>query len=88
MAMILFDEGKKVGEISDWNLIVQPPVYKNILGKEVLSSPSKQECTFTSPKPVTRKSKLTIKEDGKKDIALELKSVKGGTLITAVIAKS
>lgn len=84
MAMILFDEGKKVGEISDWKVTSLAPVYKNVLGKEILSTKGMDECTFTSPKPVTKKSKLTIK-DGAKEIALDLKSVKGGTFITATI---
>ncbi len=85
MAHILFDQGKKLGEISEWVVVTQPPAYKNVLGKTVLLTPANDECTFVSPKPVNRKSKLTIIEDEKRELTLQLKMVKGGTSITAKI---
>ena len=85
MAFILYDQGKKLGEISEWTITTQVPVYKNILGKTVLSVPAKDECSFVSPKPVTRKSKLTVIEDAKLKFELEVKSVVGGTVVVAAI---
>ena len=83
--LILFDHGKRLGEISEWAVAALPPVYKNVLGKTVLSTPANDECTFVSPKPVNRKSQLTIIEDGRWQITLRLVMVKGGTLVTAKI---
>lgn len=85
MAFILYDHGKKVGEISDWTVASLEPVYKNVLGKVILSVPANNECTFVSPKPVNRKSKLTVIQDGKREFILQLRNVKGGTFITALI---
>ncbi len=85
MAYILFDHGKKVGEISDWVVEAREPVYKNVLGKVVLSVPANNECTFVSPKPVNRKSQLVVVQDGQCEYALQLKGVKGGTFVNALI---
>lgn len=85
MAYILFDHGKKLGEISDWVLQVHDPVYKTFLGKTVLSVPANNECTFVSPKPVNRKSQLKVIQDGQHEFVLQLKGIKGGTFITALI---
>ncbi len=82
---ILFDQGKKLGEISDWTVQALPPVYKNVLGKTVLSTPANNECRFVSPKPVKRKSILSIIEDGKWEYLLQIVSVKEATLVTAKI---
>ena len=82
---ILFESGKKVGEISDWKVASQEPVFKNVLGKMVLSVPANNECTFVSPKPVNRKSQLIVVQDGKREFTLRVKTVKGGTIVTAVI---
>lgn len=85
MAYVLFDHGKKIGEISDWVVASHEPVYKNVLGKVVLSTPGNNECSFVSPKPVNRKSQLTVIQDGKLEYSLQLKVVKGATFVTALI---
>lgn len=85
MAYILFDHGKKVGEISEWVVAVHEPTYKNVLGKIVLSVPANNECTFVSPKPVNRRSELVVIQDGKREFKLRLKGVKGATFVTAII---
>ena len=85
MAYILFENGKKVGEISDWAVASQEPVYKNVLGKVVLSVPANNECSFVSPKPVNRKSKLIVIKDGVREFNLQVKTVKGATFVTAKI---
>ena len=85
MAFILFDSGKKIGEISDWVVASHEPIFKNVLGKIVLSVPANNECTFVSPKPVNRRSQLTVIEEGKLEFTLQIKSVKGATFVTALI---
>ena len=85
MALILFENGKKIGEISDWAVESHEPVYKNVLGKIVLSVPQNNECTFVSPKPVNRKSQLVVIQDGKREFNLQVKAVKGATFVTALI---
>ena len=85
MAFILFDHGKKIGEISDWVVASHEPVFKNVLGKVVLSVPANNECTFVSPKPLTRRSQLTVIQDNKLEFTLQIKSVKGATFVTALI---
>lgn len=85
MAYILFDHGKKVGEVSDWDVVSHEPVYKNVLGKVVLSVPENNECSFVSPKPVNRKSQLIVIQDGKREFTLQVKAVKGATFVTALI---
>lgn len=85
MGHILYADGKRVGEITGWTVIPDVPVYKNILGKIVLSAPKNDECTFVSPKPINRKAKLTVIQDGSKHFDLEIRSVKGSTNVTAGI---
>ncbi len=85
MANILFDNGKKVGEITDWTVASYEPTYKNVLGKIVLSVPANNECTFVSPKPVKRKSQLVMIQNGKLEFTLQVKAVKGSTFVTALI---
>lgn len=85
MAYILFDHGKKIGEIAEWTVASQEPVYKNVLGKVVLSVPANNECSFVSPKPVNRKSQLIVIRDGVQEFKLQVKTVKGATFVTALI---
>lgn len=85
MVYILFENGKKVGEISEWAVASQEPVYKNVLGKVILSVPSNNECSFVSPKPVNRKSHLIVIQDGVREFKLQIKTVKGSTSVTALI---
>ncbi len=76
MAHILYEQGKKIGEVTDWNLTKSQPVYKEVLGKKVLLPAKNDLCTFNTPKPVNRKAQLTILEDQKWELVLEIKSVK------------
>ena len=85
MAYILYDHGKKVGEISEWVFEAHEPVYKNVLGKIVLSTPANNICTFVSPKPVNRKSQLVVIRDGTQEFNLQLIAVKGSVFVTAKI---
>jgi hypothetical protein len=85
MARILYDDGKKIGEIEEWSQREDPPTYKTFLGKTALLKPANNECTFVSPKPVHRKSRLTIIEDSKIRYVLEVIKVVGGTQIIAKI---
>ena len=87
MANILYDNGIKVGEISDWQVANMPPVYKTFLGKTVLSIPANDECTFISPKPVKRKSSLVVIENGKYEYHLKVVKVTGSTAVAAKILK-
>ena len=87
MGYILFDHNKKVGEISAWSVAALPPVYKSVLGKIVLSTPANDECSFISPKPVNKRSKLTVILDRKWKFTLLLKSVKGSTSVIAKILR-
>ncbi len=86
MAYVLYDEGKKIGEVVNWTVIPYVPVYKNILGKIVLSVPKNDECSFVSPKPINRKANLIVIENGIIEYKLVIKSVKGSTSILAEIA--
>jgi hypothetical protein len=85
MKRILFSDGKEVGEISEWSQRSDPPAYKTFLGKTVLMTPANTECSFTSPKPVNRRSKLSIVEDNKVTHELEILKVTHGTKIVAKI---
>lgn len=87
MARMLFDDGKLVGEISDWAQKTDPPVYKTFLGKTALLTPANDECSFVSPKPVHRKAKLVVVEDKKIRYELQITKVVGGTEIIAKILK-
>lgn len=88
MAHILFDQGKKIGEVSDWTLKPYEPVYKNVLGKMILAPERHDECSFVVPKPVSRKSQLSIIEDKKHELILQIKSVKGMTVTASIISRN
>ncbi len=85
MAYILFEKGKRIGEISDWILTLRPAEIKNILGKEVLMPKPKDQCTFTSPKPIPKRSDLILIFDRKVEYILKVTFVRGGTFVTADI---
>lgn len=87
MSHILFDQGKKIGEVSEWNFKPYEPVYKNILGKMVLAPEKPDECSFVVPKPVSRKSQLTIVENKKQELVLQIKSVKGMTVTASIVSR-
>jgi hypothetical protein len=86
MSHILFDQGKKLGAVSEWKLTPYEPVYKNVLGKNVLMPATPDVCSFVTPKPVSRKTQLMIIEDQKNELVLQIKSVKGMT-VTALITE-
>ena len=88
MEHVLFDQGKKLGEVSEWKLIPYEPVYKNVLGKNVLMPATNDICTFVTPKPVSRKTQLTILEDKKREFVLQIKSVKGMTVTAFITARN
>lgn len=85
IAFLLYDKNTKVGEISDWTVTVGEAKTKNILGKIVTLPRGKDTCCFTSPKPINRKTTLTVIEDRKKEYQLEIIAVKGSTFVTASI---
>jgi len=85
MAIILFDDGKKLGEVSEWSEHQRPAEMKMVLGKEVLSQSSKIECKFVSPKPVHRRSQLWVVVDGKTKMTLKDLKITGGTQVTATV---
>lgn len=87
MAIILYDNGARLGEVTDWQIANKPSVYKTFLGKTVLSTPANDECTFISPKPVKRKSNLMIVENGKREYHLQVIKVTGSTSVAAKILK-
>jgi hypothetical protein len=88
MAHILYDQGKKIGEVSEWKLTPYEPVYKDILGKLVLMPVTNDVCSFITPKPVSRKTQLTILEDQNKELVLQIKSVKGMTVTATIVARN
>lgn len=89
MAFILYDQGKKVGEVSDWIVESNPPVYKDVLGKTVLATPANDGCSFVSPKPVNRKTQLKIIEAERIEYDLKIVRVQDHTRITAkILAKT
>ena len=85
MSRILFENGKKIGEISDWTLTDLPAPTRMVLGKLITLPKPKDQCTFTSPKPVQRKSALTVIEDKKIEFQIQSTYVKDGTFITGSI---
>lgn len=85
MARILYDGEIKIGEITEWAQKTEPPVYKTFLGKTALLTPANDECSFVSPKPVNRKSNLTVVEDKNVRYVLQVVKVVGGTQIIAKI---
>ncbi len=88
MSHILFDQGKKIGEVEQWKLTPAQPIYKEILGKMVLMPEAKDMCSFVTPKPVSRKTQLTILEDRQEELTLQIKSVKGMTVTAAIILRT
>lgn len=87
MAHILYEKGKKLGEVSEWQLTLSEPVYKDVLGKMVLMPAAHDVCSFVTPKPVSRKTQLTIIEDQKKEFVLQIKSVKGMTVTASIVLR-
>lgn len=88
MTHILYDQGKKIGEVSEWKLKPYEPVYKDILGKLVLMPETNDICSFKTPKPVSRKTQLTIVEDQKRELVLQIKSVKSMIVTASIIARN
>lgn len=88
MAHILYDQGKKIGEVSEWKLMPYEPVYKDILGKLVLMPVTNDVCSFVTPKPVSRKTQLTILEDQKRELVLQIKSVKSMTVTATIVERN
>ena len=89
MSYILFDAGKKIGEVTDWLTVDRPAEKRMVLGKEVEMGEKKgQRCTFTSPKPVNRRSVLTIVFDKKTEYVLKQTKIVGGTEIAADIVST
>ncbi len=88
MAYVLFEKGKKIGEISDWVLTERPAELRNVLGKEILMPKPMDQCTFTSPKPIPRRSELILIFDRKIEYQLRTTFVRGGTFVTADILQT
>ncbi len=88
MTHILFDQGKKLGEVSEWKLTPYEPVYKDVLGKSVLMPVTNDICSFVTPKPVSRKTQLTIIEDQNLELVLQIKSVKGMTVTASIVSRN
>ena len=89
MSYILFDAGKKVGEISDWLTVDKPAEKKTVLGKEIVTKEkSGQRVTFVSPKPMNRRSQLTVVFDKKIEYVLKQTKIVGGTEIAADIVST
>ena len=88
MAHVLFEQGKKIGEVTDWKLTKSEPVYKHVLGKEVLLPAKNDLCSFNTPKPVNRKAQLTIIEDQKFELVLEIKSVRVMAVTAFITARN
>lgn len=80
MAFILYDQGKKLGEVENWVVVKNKSEYKNILGKQVLAAAKYDECSFVSPKPVERRSSLVVIENGQFEYQLKVKWVEGTTI--------
>lgn len=87
MAHVLFAQGKKLGEVSEWKLTPYEPVYKDVLGKRVLMPAKSDVCSFVTPKPVSRDMQLTIIEDRKLEMILQITSVKGMTVTASIISR-
>lgn len=86
MAHVLYENGKKVGEVTDWIQTERLPQTKLVLGKSIITQKLNDQCTFTSPKVVSRKSELTIITDKVLKLSLGDVKVKDGTYVTATIA--
>ncbi len=88
MAFIVFENGKKLGEVENWSQREDPPTYKTFLGKTALLKPANNECSFVSPKPVRRKAILKVIKDAHTEYTLEVIRAVGGTEITAKILET
>ena len=88
MTHVLYDQGKKIGEVSEWKLTPYEPVYKNILGKLILMPETNDICSFKTPKPVSRKTQLTIIENDKLELVLQIKSVKSMIVTASILARN
>ena len=88
MTHVLYDQGKKLGEVSEWKLTPYEPVYKDILGKLVLMPVTNDVCSFKTPKPVSRKTQLTNVEDQKTELVLQIKSVKSMTVTASIVSRN
>lgn len=84
---ILYENGKKVGEIEDWVLTERQAEKRVVLGKEIFMPKPKDQVTFASPKVVGRKSDLVVIDDNKIHYRLDEIKVKAGTLVTASVAE-
>lgn len=85
--MILFEDGKELGVISNWKLIERFPEKRTVLGKEIVTQKPKDQCQFDSPKPVKRKKTYWIVSDDNTKLMLSELNVKGGTAVTATISE-
>lgn len=85
--LVLFEDGIRVGEVSEWKRTERFAEKKVVLGKEIVTQKPKDQCEFVSPKPVNRKKSLWLIADGKKKIVLSEIKVKAGTFVTATIAE-
>ena len=85
MAYVLFENGKKLGDIKDWTLTDRPAVHKVVLGKEIVTPKPKDLVTFTSPKPVKRKNSFTVVQDQKIEFVIQVTNVKDHTLVTGEV---
>ncbi len=102
MKYILYENGRRLGEVSEWLFSQKPPEYKTVLGKTFLSVPGNDQCTFISPKPVNRKRSYFIvvenenppqtkplnKNQTSREIQIQILKVVGGTSVIAKILGS
>lgn len=85
MALILFADGLKIGAVSNWSVTERFPEKKTVLGKEIVTQKPKDQCQFTSPKPLKRKSQLWLISENSEKLILSDLSVQSGTRVTATI---
>lgn len=83
--MTLFEDGKRVGEISDWQRTERFAEKRMVLGKEIMMKKPKDQCTFVSPKPVNWRKRLWLIADDGTKLMLSDVQVKGVTSVTASI---
>jgi hypothetical protein len=85
MARIVWCEGERLGEISDWSMTDRPAEKRMVLGKEILMPKPKDQCQFVSPKPIHWKKKVWVIEDGKIKYTLGELKIQHGTNVTATV---
>lgn len=85
---VLYDDKKEIGEILDWTVVEAPAESKTVLGKTFHVTRPTQQCSFVSPKPVNRKSKLRVIVDRKTELVLTNIKVKAGTEVSATITET